>query len=386
MKSYHISRTLFIFALFTPFVCLGFNDPNHTQDDWKLIWEKRQMKPMPQPKSVHIKQAGTLGEDLGNQDWLMISTTYHTIYFKKTIDAKKLGEIYYLIDNIYVFLKKRNPANAKPAKTPIRTFLVANQLKRSRCCPKINAMRTGDQGTLYDIISSLMHEETHLFNMANLNGKPQNWWLGEFSCQYYQQRSKLGATKNDIHSYICGVLKNGPKYHLNDLDNAGREAFDEAFAALYFFEEHYGINALVRFRELHLNAAKMSKGRSSRSFFVNAFSEELAVIEQKWLKFYGWQKTASEEKPQTNDDRLHKTVSCSITKESVQSVVKELAKQAGIGYNWDKSFQQADPLCRQWLRDLHIQNEPLAKVLKQILEPIGLTFTIEDGLLVLDNK
>jgi hypothetical protein len=34
---------------------------------------------------------------------------------------------------------------------------------------------------------------------------------------------------------------------------------------------------------------------------------------------------------------------------SVQSVAKTIAVQAGLTYNWQKSFDQTNPECRRWL-------------------------------------
>jgi hypothetical protein len=68
---------------------------------------------------------------------------------------------------------------------------------------------------------------------------------------------------------------------------------------------------------------------------------------------------------------------------SVQDVARTMAAQAGLGYNWQKSFDQTDPQCRRWVRDVRIEAVPFGTAMQQILDPVGLRYQIENGLVVL---
>ena len=70
---------------------------------------------------------------------------------------------------------------------------------------------------------------------------------------------------------------------------------------------------------------------------------------------------------------------------SVQYAIIEIAKQAGLEYNWDASFMNTDPICRQWVRP-NIHDQLCKNALLQILDPVGLTFRIENGQIVLFKK
>ena len=71
------------------------------------------------------------------------------------------------------------------------------------------------------------------------------------------------------------------------------------------------------------------------------------------------------------------------TQASVQDAARTIAAQAGFSYNWQKSFDQTDPMCRRWLRDLRLESVPFATAMHQILDPIGLRYAVEDGAVVL---
>jgi hypothetical protein len=71
------------------------------------------------------------------------------------------------------------------------------------------------------------------------------------------------------------------------------------------------------------------------------------------------------------------------TQASVQDAARTIAAQAGLGYNWQQSFDQTDPQCRLWVRDLRIEAVPFEKAMQQILDPVGLGYKIENGMVVL---
>jgi len=70
---------------------------------------------------------------------------------------------------------------------------------------------------------------------------------------------------------------------------------------------------------------------------------------------------------------------------SVQDIVQTIAAQAGLSYNWQKSFDQTKPDCARWVYDIRLLQIPFAAAMRQLLQPGGLTFRIEDGAVVLDR-
>jgi len=349
-------------------------------NDWHTIWQW----PMPVPETIEVKQLGGLGEDLENRKWQMISTQYHQIYYQPSTDTKKVSEIYSLIDNIYRFLEGRSPAKLK---TPIKVFLVSNESGHSRCSKLSNAMRTGAQGDVLFILTSLLHEETHLFNFAFLNNMAQGWWTGEFTCIYYQQRALWQAQGKDVKKEIASKLPNGPLCHLSEIDERGKQAFEEAISTLYFFEEKYGRERANSFRLACLEESKRTNGAPlPDSAFAQVFGQDIARLEQQWLQFYGWGPTGKGELFDIRDPRLNMKVSYTVDKASVQNIVQAMANKAGLQYNWTKSKLQTEPLCRNWVRNVRVNNQPLRKALTQLLAPHGLTYKLEEDAIVLYKK
>src|SRR6266545_2685280 len=60
-----------------------------------------------------------------------------------------------------------------------------------------------------------------------------------------------------------------------------------------------------------------------------------------------------------------------------------MAAQAGLGYNWQKSFDQTNPHCRRWVNDARIEGIPFAAAMERILGPVGLRYEVENGQVVL---
>lgn len=349
-------------------------------DDWSIMWRQ----PTPTPVAIQVKQLGGLGKDLENRKWLMISTDCHQIYYQPSTDKKKVSEVYYLIDNVYEFLKGRSPAKLK---TPIKAFLVPNEWGRSRCDRTCNAMRTGDQGDILFIITSLLHEETHLFNFAFLDDVPQGWWAGEFTCIYFQQRALWQAQEKNIKTEISSRLPNGPRCRLHEMDKRGKEVFDEALSALYFFEEKYGLKKSQRFRKACLEESKRTKGGPlPYSVFAEVFGMDIERLEQEWLQFYEWESPGKRRSVRVSDLRLKTKISYAVDKASVQDVVQKMANKAGLQYNWTKSALETQPLCRRWLRRVDIKDQPLDQALKEILGPLSLIYKLEGNAIVLYRK
>ncbi len=68
---------------------------------------------------------------------------------------------------------------------------------------------------------------------------------------------------------------------------------------------------------------------------------------------------------------------------SVQNAVKAIALEAGLGYDWQKSFDQTDPACRTWVRNPPAKSVPFATAIQQVLDPVGLRYEVENGEVVL---
>ena len=70
---------------------------------------------------------------------------------------------------------------------------------------------------------------------------------------------------------------------------------------------------------------------------------------------------------------------------SVQYAVIEIAKQAGIPYNWDASYKNTNPVCRRWVYP-SIKNKSFETAMRMILRPVGLTYEMVDGQIVLQKR
>jgi len=70
---------------------------------------------------------------------------------------------------------------------------------------------------------------------------------------------------------------------------------------------------------------------------------------------------------------------------SVQYAVIAICGQAGLGYNWDESYKNTNPLCRRWVTP-EIVDTPWPKALRKILDPKGLTYDIVDNQVILRRK
>jgi hypothetical protein len=70
---------------------------------------------------------------------------------------------------------------------------------------------------------------------------------------------------------------------------------------------------------------------------------------------------------------------------SVQYAVIAVARQVGIAYDWDPSFKNTDPVCRQWITP-QIVRMPFPQAMEMILRPVGLTYTIINGKIVLGRR
>ena len=68
---------------------------------------------------------------------------------------------------------------------------------------------------------------------------------------------------------------------------------------------------------------------------------------------------------------------------SVQDIAMTMARQAGLRYNWQKSFDQTNPRCRQFANDVRIEALPFDAAMRQILLPAGLRYLVENGEVVL---
>ena len=254
-------------------------------DEWHRLWTPNGTV-MSEPVKVGVHGLGDLGPELESADWLMVSTKYHQIYYQASVDRRTLAEVSQVIDNVYDFLSRRSPANAK---WPVRVFLVPGERGRSRVSPQALAVRTGADADAAFIVGSLMHEETHLFNFAFLGESAQGWWTGEFSCIYYQERARLTKQGADLKSELARRLPNGPSHLLASLEGPTQPAFDSAVSALYFLEETYGVARMIEFRRQSLMSSKTTNGRAlPASVFRQVFGKDAAALDREWRTFFGW--------------------------------------------------------------------------------------------------
>ena len=70
---------------------------------------------------------------------------------------------------------------------------------------------------------------------------------------------------------------------------------------------------------------------------------------------------------------------------ALQYAVAELAKQAGLGYDFKTSLANTDPTCKKWVTP-QIEGITLREALDKILKPEGLSYDVRDGKIVLKKK
>ena len=70
---------------------------------------------------------------------------------------------------------------------------------------------------------------------------------------------------------------------------------------------------------------------------------------------------------------------------SLQFAVMELLKQVGVRYNFRQSYTNTNPLCRRWAHP-NVKEKPCYQALDELLDPLGLTYEIEGGQVVLVRK
>ena len=70
---------------------------------------------------------------------------------------------------------------------------------------------------------------------------------------------------------------------------------------------------------------------------------------------------------------------------TVQYAVRQLAKQAKLGYDLDASQANAGEVCQKYITP-EIEGIPLREALDQILKPEALTYDIRDGKIVLKKN
>ena len=281
MRARVISRAVIgSIALLALASCVASAQP----DEWQRLWIPSGAV-LPEPVKVRVHALGDLGSELEAAEWLMVSTRYHQIYYQTSIDTVMLDAVYRVIDNVYEFLSRRSPVNASQ---PVRVFLVPGERGRSRVSPQAVAMRTGADADAAFVVGSLMHEETHLFNLTFLGHSGQNWWAGEFSCIYHQERARLTKQGADVKREFARRLPNGPSSPLASLEGLAQPTFDAAVSALYFLEETYGTARMIEFRRHSLLASK-STSVLPASVFLQVFGKDAAALDREWRAFFGWQ-------------------------------------------------------------------------------------------------
>ncbi len=70
---------------------------------------------------------------------------------------------------------------------------------------------------------------------------------------------------------------------------------------------------------------------------------------------------------------------------SLQYAVKEIARQAGLGYDFDASMRNTNPICRKWVTP-NLRGMPFQQAMVSLLAPEGLTYDIVQNGVVLRRK
>jgi hypothetical protein len=79
-------------------------------------------------------------------------------------------------------------------------------------------------------------------------------------------------------------------------------------------------------------------------------------------------------------------ITYSTAEASVQDVVKAVAAQAGLGYEWQKSHDQTQPECQHLIHGLRLKNVPFSKAMEQVLDPVGLRYEVAGASVVLSRS
>lgn len=255
-------------------------------NNWSDLCDPKKVD-LSQAKQEYVKSVKDLGDDWIARQWQVLDTQYHRVYYDSSIDHVKLAHVAGCLDNLYEFLQGWFPTRSE---VPIRTFLIPNQYAHSRCSFKSNAMRTGDKGNAVTMITSLLHEEVHLFNFSYLGKPGQGWWAGEFSCLYFQNRLKLEAMGKDVRGSILAKLPNGPGCHFGKITDNAKQRFEQAFSAMYFLHTAYGDHKFCQFRIACLRSAKENLTRTGPddSLFGQCFGKSIDELDRQWRAFYGW--------------------------------------------------------------------------------------------------
>ena len=263
----------------------SMSEPNQFLE-WEDLWIPRPA-PDREVRREYVTGIIDLGEDIAGKEWRVVSTQYHDVYYMPSMDLDKLEQLLNWLDNIYAFLTPWSPA---PLATPVRVFLIPGQWAHSRCSFKDHAMRTGDVAPAEFLLTSLLHEETHLFNFAYLDGLGQGCWAGEFSCQYFQLRAGIEREGGKVlHEIVTRELPWGPSCKFGQIALDYTKHFPEAFSALYFLHEAYGADQLVRLREGWLKAAKERHGAvDGEDAFLSVCGKGFDELDREWRQFYRW--------------------------------------------------------------------------------------------------
>jgi tetratricopeptide (TPR) repeat protein len=67
---------------------------------------------------------------------------------------------------------------------------------------------------------------------------------------------------------------------------------------------------------------------------------------------------------------------------TVQNTVWAITRQVGVGYNRSKSYQNTNPICREWTHP-NFENKPWREAVEEIITPFDLTYVMEGRQLVL---
>ena len=75
----------------------------------------------------------------------------------------------------------------------------------------------------------------------------------------------------------------------------------------------------------------------------------------------------------------------SVKKISVQYAVMDMCRQVGLQYDWDTSQENTAPDCKKIIKPT-ISNIPFSEAMTDILEPLGLTYTVDWNVVALHRN
>ena len=250
--------------------------------DWAILFKTH---PIPvSPTQVRITDMH--GTDVNDKTWFVTHTKYFDLHFQPTSDPEKVKRLAKSMDSIYCFLQGRLGV----ARTvPIKAFLIPHAKLHSLSYPKLNMIRTGDEGNFLLNMTSFLHETTHLFAHEYLEHGKRSKWASEYMCQYLQTRLRPMEEGIDFRQRYRErtAHRELPSWSLLN-DPGDSPDYAAALMVYYFLEEKYGAGKLNDFWRERLEADRPGPSRDLFEVsFQKVFNKPAARLEDEWRDFWG---------------------------------------------------------------------------------------------------